>query len=477
MHPCELDAAPANSQAAERMVPNVGGAECFPVWPIMPPPKFQGENLFSFLFTFERHADYLRVQGRDRCKMASKYMTEDYALIFDNFAKVAGGNWEKAKESFLSLLEPQEREKTPEQIAEEHLAKPLDVKNNPVQRIVIAGELINLVTNWTETIKIRKLIWFIPRSWAKEIIRNYDTTAYFSDIVKRVKAVAEHHENLQAFYQDWDDEGNSGESKDRSLEPTAFSTPKVAELSKDHLRDREIDDLKDKLAKLAFKIEALTKEKDAARITCYHCDRDGCRAGACIAVCEDMDRGLFKGVKATETRGLPYAASSVRVWGKVCGCDVKIVIAPGSAVSVCNLQWCREIGLDFCDEVAISVVDVNDQRKRASGVCPYVPVQIGDTRISTDVVAIADFKHPLLLGQPFLDQADWEVGLNAEGVRVYRLTDGKNTVSFPIQLGSMLYCNPVTQEVDVPDRNYHVSSFYTSGDRVAEPDSAKVDAA
>ncbi|KAI8318212.1 hypothetical protein GQ54DRAFT_300665 [Martensiomyces pterosporus] len=184
--------------------------------------------------------------------------------------------------------------KTPRQVAEEYLARPFDVEKEPIKQIMMVEQLIGFVSDWAVD-KINQLLWFIPRAWVDEIMRDPDAADSFSNTAKRVKAIAKRHEKLQALYRRKDDKGRSAESKEElSRKSTVSSVPRVAEPSKDHSRDREIDDLRDKLARLTLKFEAMSKERETVRFTCYYCAEEGHRTGSCAALREDMAKGLVQ---------------------------------------------------------------------------------------------------------------------------------------------------------------------------------------
>ncbi|KAI8318058.1 hypothetical protein GQ54DRAFT_115749 [Martensiomyces pterosporus] len=257
MHPSNLKTAPANPHAAKQMAPNVGGAEGFPGWPAAPPAKFQGKDAVSFLSTFERYADYLRVEGRSRSDLVSKFMEEE--------------------------------KKAQEQIAEEHLAKPLDIEDNPVQRIVVAGRLINLATKWNESDKIERLIEFLPVIWAEKIMSEYEGVETFQEILEKAKALANRRENLPQWARKW----VASQSNNKPSHDKVSSSVKIVNGDRDQLAE-EIEEMRMMMKKMSLKVEALARERGTVRFSCYYCAEEGHRTGSCVVLREDMAKGLVK---------------------------------------------------------------------------------------------------------------------------------------------------------------------------------------
>ncbi|KAJ1910726.1 hypothetical protein H4219_006141, partial [Mycoemilia scoparia] len=77
------------------------------------------------------------------------------------------------------------------------------------------------------------------------------------------------------------------------------------------------------------------------------------------------------------------------------------------------------------------------------------------------ILAVVGFKFPIILGLPFLEQADWKVVRDAKGDCVYQLTDGVEFVTFPttISIKNRLEhmkgkCCKLDVFEDEPDRYY-----------------------
>ncbi|KAJ1955455.1 hypothetical protein GGI12_005553, partial [Dipsacomyces acuminosporus] len=158
-----------------------------------------------------------------------------------------------------------------------------------------------------------------------------------------------------------------------------------------------------------------------------------------------------------------FAKKSVHVWGTVLGERVAVVIDAGSELNLGNLEWLREKSYPVFPEANAVMVGITNHSQGSKDVAMQVPVQLNRALWPVDLLAVPGFKYKLLLGLPFLEQADWSVGIH-EGVRSYIVTDGRYTIRFPTaaekdeaDCRTVHECGLVQQDDWFPDGEYAVN--------------------
>ncbi|KAJ1910179.1 hypothetical protein H4219_006267, partial [Mycoemilia scoparia] len=122
-----------------------------------------------------------------------------------------------------------------------------------------------------------------------------------------------------------------------------------------------------------------------------------------------------------------YSAKAIRVQGEVNGEPTIIVIDPGSELNIANRQWLCDLGIGVEAGAAPVMVDAGDH-------------------------------YSLLLGLPFLEHADWQVGKNKDGIHEYILTDGTITIRFRTAMIKEYARYSVNQiDKEIPDGVYQVN--------------------
>ncbi|KAJ1914261.1 hypothetical protein H4219_004873 [Mycoemilia scoparia] len=105
------------------------------------------------------------------------------------------------------------------------------------------------------------------------------------------------------------------------------------------------------------------------------------------------------------------------------------------------------------------MIGATNHRQAGNGVAWNVNIHFRKASFTTTVMAIENFKYDLLLGLPFLEQADWTVCKLPNGKRVYRISNSNQMIYFKTTYNKNYQDVNVIEILDknIPDGYYHVN--------------------